>query len=312
LSALIADTLGTAEFPNVRADIADVIRYLETLRAFVRAAEADMVTTPTGFAMPDPRTLSVGHMYAIEHYPRLLETIRSLCGQSVLMAPGETDLANVDLAAKMESHLVDGRVSGEDRARLFRLAWDLTCSAFAARQVLFETFNARDLTKNRLEFAQRYDTSRCVEATLRLAGMPLRTLAASEVGRSTPGPGRSAGQPSGTGDHGRPRSVGSQDGTLHRGGAADWSLEAEQFVDAVIAIGPPEGVRTSARRAICAAAEVISQERGATRVAPDDVVRACLRVTPEPFRAKMLLDLRQLGVDPVHFHAATVPESAEA
>jgi 4-hydroxyphenylacetate 3-monooxygenase len=33
---------------------------------------------------------------------------------------------------------------GHERVRLFRLAWDLTCSAFAGRQVLYERFFSGD------------------------------------------------------------------------------------------------------------------------------------------------------------------------
>lgn len=33
---------------------------------------------------------------------------------------------------------------GRERVRLFRLAWDLACSAFAGRQVLYERFFSGD------------------------------------------------------------------------------------------------------------------------------------------------------------------------
>jgi aromatic ring hydroxylase len=168
---LISRVLGTADFPNVRTEIADVIRYLETVRAFLRAAEADAVVTRAGIMMPSPRPLFVGHMYAVEHHPRLLDAVRGLSGQGILMTLGEADLSSVEIAERAEAYLTDGRVGAVDRMRLFRLAWDLACSPFAARQLLFETFNARDLTKNRLEFAQAYDSSACIQAAERLAGI---------------------------------------------------------------------------------------------------------------------------------------------
>jgi 4-hydroxyphenylacetate 3-monooxygenase len=34
---------------------------------------------------------------------------------------------------------------GRDRVQLFRLAWDLACSSFGGRQVLYERFFAGDL-----------------------------------------------------------------------------------------------------------------------------------------------------------------------
>lgn len=150
----IAKTVGTFAFPNVRDAIGDVLRYTEALRAFIRASEAEAWIMPSGLAMPEPRTLATAHMYAIEHYPRLPQTVAQLSGQSLLLLPYvETDtVVRQTFGATAESLA--------QRESLFRLAWDLACSPFAARQTLFESFNARDLTKNRAMFVDAYDTTR--------------------------------------------------------------------------------------------------------------------------------------------------------
>jgi aromatic ring hydroxylase len=162
--------IGTSQFQNVREELADVIRYMETLKAFIRAAEADTITTRAGLAMPNPKSLMIAHMYAIEHHPRLLQTVLSLSGQSILMSPTQADLESAALSTYFERYTKDSHTA-EDKSRLFRLAWDLAGSSFAGRQLLFETFNARNLIKNRLDFMQGYDTTPFKEAAKRMAGI---------------------------------------------------------------------------------------------------------------------------------------------
>ena len=39
-------------------------------------------------------------------------------------------------------------IGGKERIRLFRLAWDIACSSFGGRQVLYERFFAGDFYRN--------------------------------------------------------------------------------------------------------------------------------------------------------------------
>ncbi|QSQ15016.1 4-hydroxyphenylacetate 3-hydroxylase family protein [Myxococcus landrumensis] len=171
VSSLVAQQLGTSQFERVKEELADILRHVETLRAFIRAAEADPVLTREGIAMPNPRTLMVAHMYAVEQHPRLQQTLLSLCGQGVLMAPTHAELGSGELQEDLEHYLSGGPTAPADRVRLFRLAWDLAGGAFATRQVLFEQFNGRDLARNRLQFAQSYDVSTFEQMARRLAGI---------------------------------------------------------------------------------------------------------------------------------------------
>ena len=47
--------------------------------------------------------------------------------------------------------------SAEERVRLFRLAWDTCCSAFATRQVLYERWFGGDSFRNAIILANLYD-----------------------------------------------------------------------------------------------------------------------------------------------------------
>ena len=52
------------------------------------------------------------------------------------------------LATEIETYLDTDTASAEERIRLFRLAWDTCCSAFASRQVLYERYFGGDSARN--------------------------------------------------------------------------------------------------------------------------------------------------------------------
>ena len=53
--------------------------------------------------------------------------------------PTQADFAT-ELEPDLERYLATGTATGLERVRLFRLAWDVACSAFGSRQVLYERF----------------------------------------------------------------------------------------------------------------------------------------------------------------------------
>jgi 4-hydroxyphenylacetate 3-monooxygenase len=68
-----------------------------------------------------------------------------LIGSSGLMAtPTERDLNSRDISEEIDRYYQSATLMGKERVQLFRLAWDLACSSFAGRQVLYERFFAGD------------------------------------------------------------------------------------------------------------------------------------------------------------------------
>jgi aromatic ring hydroxylase len=182
-AALITEQIGTKDFQNVQEELANIARYAETIKAFLRAAEADaVIIRGSGVAMPNPKSLMVGHMYAVENYPNLHRSLIELGGQGVLMTPGFADYGNEELRDSIDGIFAGSNSQTEDRIKLFKLAWDMACGSFAARQLLFELFNGRNLTRNRLDFLRSFDLSPFRERARRLAGLPIP--AQSEKGDS--------------------------------------------------------------------------------------------------------------------------------
>jgi aromatic ring hydroxylase len=152
--------------PEADPLVAEAICYLETMRAFVLAAERSPVYSSFGLAMPDPAQVVLGRLHAIEGYPRMLQVVRDLAGSGLLMAPSESQLGSPDLGPDAARFLG----ADEERFRLLRLAWDFTSGAFGMRQLLFELHNAGTLPRNQERLLRIYDTTPYVELARNLAG----------------------------------------------------------------------------------------------------------------------------------------------
>jgi 4-hydroxyphenylacetate 3-monooxygenase len=92
----------------------------------------------------------------IRLYPRLAEILHLLGASSLMALPTEADLHG-PLASHLKSYLDTNAASAEERIRLFRLAWDTCCSAFASRQVLYERYFGGNALQNAVILYKFYD-----------------------------------------------------------------------------------------------------------------------------------------------------------
>jgi 4-hydroxyphenylacetate 3-monooxygenase len=171
ICAAITNALGTATQPQIQMALADATVYLEALRAFVQAAEAHPVPSPSDLAMPNPMTALAGRIFSIERYPHMLQIIRELCGSGLLMAPSQDDLHHPEIGPYLHRYVVGQEAKGMERVRLLKLAWEYACDAFGGRQLLFEMYNVGSLATNKQRLASSYDTSPFVALAEELAGI---------------------------------------------------------------------------------------------------------------------------------------------
>jgi 4-hydroxyphenylacetate 3-monooxygenase len=144
VASLVAEAIGRTEVPAYQQLLGEIVDAVETLRAYLRAAEADAIVDAAGYCVPNPTIMGTARNYFPKVYPRLVEILQ-LIGSSGLMAtPTEADLQQPELAADIEKYYQSATLMGHERVRLFRLAADLACSGFAGRQVLYERFFAGD------------------------------------------------------------------------------------------------------------------------------------------------------------------------
>ena len=157
VASLVAETIGVEAFLHVQDMLGEMVNSVETIRAYLRAAEVDAVPAEGGTVAPNPDIMWTARDYFPRVYPRLVEILQ-IVGSSGLISTVPEVTASGELAADVEKYLQSGTLGGRERVRLFRLAWDITCSSFGGRQVLYERYFAGDFFRNRAARYTMYDT----------------------------------------------------------------------------------------------------------------------------------------------------------
>ena len=168
---LAVDALGTHGFPQVRAYVADLIEYAETLKAFVLAAEAASELTPDGVLAPDVGLITAGRLHSIEHYPRIIHTLQEICGQGLVMRFQRSDFDNAEIGPLLERILPGRGIDARDKTQLMNFIWDLTTDSFAGRTELFENVNATPANFLKERLYREYSREEPVARARRLAGL---------------------------------------------------------------------------------------------------------------------------------------------
>jgi 4-hydroxyphenylacetate 3-monooxygenase len=153
---LMVKVLGSQSLPHVQAMLAELIENLEITKALLCAAEVNAEIDQWGVLCPARAPLTVARNLFIRMYPRMAEIIQLLGSSSLMALPGEQDFSG-PLGREIEKYLETDTASARDRVQLFHLAWDLACSAFGSRQVLYERFFQGDWMRNATLLYNSYD-----------------------------------------------------------------------------------------------------------------------------------------------------------
>jgi 4-hydroxyphenylacetate 3-monooxygenase len=137
--SLLTDAIAIEQFQHVQEKIAEIVVALETIKALTRAAEADALPNRFGIVTPAWAPLNACRNWYPRLYPRFAEILRQLGASGLMALPTEADVVG-PARDDVESYLQSATLTGPERVRLFRLAWDACLSAFAGRQSLYEYF----------------------------------------------------------------------------------------------------------------------------------------------------------------------------
>ena len=170
-ATLLAEAIGVDSFREVRDKLGELISYAEIVRLGLRGMEAEAQLTDGGLLAPgDSAGFSI---FAAQISPRLVEIIRDLGACGLIMQPSEADLANPELRPYLDQYMRSHDIGAAEKARLFRLAWDLAGDSSGSCQELYERWHRGDLVRNRNNLYLRYDHSRIVERIRQLISKPL-------------------------------------------------------------------------------------------------------------------------------------------
>ncbi|MCI0794876.1 MAG: 4-hydroxyphenylacetate 3-monooxygenase, oxygenase component [Chloroflexi bacterium] len=159
----IAEAIGINIYSHVQEKIAEIVDILETVRSYLRAAEADAGPYEGEGIWPAAEPwIAMRHWYP-DAYVRVIWIVEQLAAGGLMLTPNEEDVKG-PLAADIGKFYQGAAIDAPDRIRLFRLAWDLVGTQFGSRQALYERFFNGDVVQLRQRRYATYDYSRAKES----------------------------------------------------------------------------------------------------------------------------------------------------
>ncbi|WP_353947778.1 4-hydroxyphenylacetate 3-monooxygenase, oxygenase component [Sporolactobacillus sp. Y61] len=157
----LVDAIHIAEYHHVQEKVTEVITALEILKALLSASEIHAAPDQWGTMTPDRAPLMTAMLYFPRIYPRLTEIVQLIGASGLVSIPAERDFSssnNEDLTRYLQA----SDRNGFDKVRLFRLAWDLSMSSFAGRQMLYERYFFGDPVRLASGMYRDYDRKKYV------------------------------------------------------------------------------------------------------------------------------------------------------
>jgi len=153
VALLMTHTLSNDHLPHSQERLGKLMLYTELMKACLRAAEADATLDQWGVMCPAQLPVEITRNFFVTAYPEMVEILQLLGSSSFMIRPSEADF-HTPLAPEIEQYLATDTATARQRVKLFHLAWDIACSSFGGRQVLYERFFASDpLTRAQFLYA---------------------------------------------------------------------------------------------------------------------------------------------------------------
>lgn len=153
----IMEAIGIDQFQHVKDKGRDIMIALETMRSHLYRAEHNAKLDKYGTMNPDFDALDAARNWYPRIYPSLAEIIRILSASGLTSIPTEADFKHEELGPILERGLQSKTLNGYERVQLFRLAWDLTASAFGARQTHYEYYFFGDPVRMGMAYFDKFD-----------------------------------------------------------------------------------------------------------------------------------------------------------
>lgn len=130
-----------ADSPAVNEMLGELWSYAELTRSVIEAAEAGAHEFGNGVWFCAEQPFRALRPTLPRWFPRANEIIKLLGSHSLLAAPTRAELDNPELRPLIDIYYQGANgMSAEERAAIFRTAWDLVGSALAGRSELYERF----------------------------------------------------------------------------------------------------------------------------------------------------------------------------
>lgn len=136
----IMDAIGIEQFQHVQDKGTEIMLTLETMKSHLFRAEHDAKLDRWGMMTPNFDALNAARNWYPRMYPKLVEIVRILGASGLMGIPTKADFEHEEIGSLIHRGLQGRHLDGYERVQLFRLAWDLTLSAFGSRQTHYEYY----------------------------------------------------------------------------------------------------------------------------------------------------------------------------
>ncbi|MGD0120832.1 MAG: 4-hydroxyphenylacetate 3-hydroxylase N-terminal domain-containing protein [Candidatus Binatus sp.] len=167
--------------PATRQMLGEIWTYAEFTRAAIHSAEVEAFDYGNGVWFPNGGPLAALRAALPGWFPRVAEIITLLGSHNLLAAPTQAQLDDPTLRPLIEKYLHGaGTMPAEQRARIFRLAWDFVGSALASRNELYERFYLASAARNYQLAHALAPKERALRLVNELLGLPPREPTGSD------------------------------------------------------------------------------------------------------------------------------------
>jgi len=150
LAIRMADAIGD-QSPATQEMLGELCDYTEVTRTAVFLAAEHGRHVGDGVWFPDARCLAPMRSLLATWFPRVSEILMLIGSHNLLATPSRSQLDDPSLRSLIDEFLHGAKdVGAEERAALFRLAWDFVGSSLAGRNVLYERFYLTSAARNRI------------------------------------------------------------------------------------------------------------------------------------------------------------------
>ncbi|MBG0741485.1 4-hydroxyphenylacetate 3-monooxygenase, oxygenase component [Paeniglutamicibacter antarcticus] len=156
LASELAASIGIDGFQHIQEDLAELIQTVEIGKALMTASEAEPEMTDDGVLLPNWTTLNAARNWYPKVAQRFPAIIRKFSASGLMALPGEADV-NSSALPDIELYLQAKTLTGPQRVRLFKLAYDASISSFSGRQALYEYFFFGDPVRMAGALVNSYD-----------------------------------------------------------------------------------------------------------------------------------------------------------
>lgn len=130
-------------FPNVQAQLAELLIFVETQRALLLQSEAQAAPTGFGTVAPSKMTLHAAQLHFHERYARMIDAVRTIGAGNLIGVPSYAELDG-EIGPLVREYMATATLEADERIQLTRLAADASFSAFSGRQALYERYYQGD------------------------------------------------------------------------------------------------------------------------------------------------------------------------